>query len=564
MKKSTIIFLLIFFVTLTFRAWQMASFDIYADLALNSFRSLGWLDFLGGSQTTPIQWFGQIPFWANLSFHDMPVAVPFIQHLFFVLFGDSTTVARLPFLMADLLTTFLIFLLLKRYKDETTALLAALIFAVSSFATWGSLAGYLEVVESVFILLSLFFFLAFVSGDRGPYSWAIFTGLALDSKYTAIFILPATFGYLAFWGKNIWSRARVKKQLFCSLVIFIIIISPTIIYNIKVYQTRGHFDAALSSMVGMHPVDFGVIAGRSVETNVESNITAIVRTLSEINSLPFLVLFVLSLIYLGMKVFRRRADVFDKVIGLYLLAMLALFLGSGIVSNRFLLILVPMMAVVSAMFIVAAFSYTTQQSNRVLKIILVVVLVSALLTEIVYSLNTNVFSSVIVPGRYLYSPSRFYSYGWNELDNYIKNKLVIGTLDFKGISTVTDITALGEEDIRGKNVLIYDERLNWFDVSWYLQRYLVYYKYPLFKSSLITDNRNVEKDFFSQLESLGARHIYLIVGVSVNVMDPIKSKDLKVVKSLVEYVRRLERSKVPTILISDYRDLPAFKIYQIK
>ncbi|HNP75013.1 MAG TPA: hypothetical protein PKL09_01465, partial [bacterium] len=33
--------------------------DLTSDDALYAFRAVGWFDYLGGGQTTPVQWFGQ-------------------------------------------------------------------------------------------------------------------------------------------------------------------------------------------------------------------------------------------------------------------------------------------------------------------------------------------------------------------------------------------------------------------------------------------------------------------------------------------------------------------------
>ena len=61
------------------------------DDALYSSRALGWLDYLGGGQTTPIQWFEKIPWWGYLSFHDAPPLVFAVQRLFFAVFGFNVS-----------------------------------------------------------------------------------------------------------------------------------------------------------------------------------------------------------------------------------------------------------------------------------------------------------------------------------------------------------------------------------------------------------------------------------------------------------------------------------------
>jgi 4-amino-4-deoxy-L-arabinose transferase-like glycosyltransferase len=109
-KKTTILLVLIILVAIFFRVWNMNSFDISGDNSLNSFRALGWVDFIQGEgQTGPMQWFGKTPAWAKWSFQDAPPLVFAIQHVSFSLFGDSTFAARLPFVIAGVLTVLVIF-----------------------------------------------------------------------------------------------------------------------------------------------------------------------------------------------------------------------------------------------------------------------------------------------------------------------------------------------------------------------------------------------------------------------------------------------------------------------
>ena len=90
--------------------WNIGAADLVSDEALYSFRALGWHDYLAtDGQTTPFQWFGQIPWWANLSFHDAPPLVFGVQKIFFVIFGDNPFGARLPFVLAMAATLYFVF-----------------------------------------------------------------------------------------------------------------------------------------------------------------------------------------------------------------------------------------------------------------------------------------------------------------------------------------------------------------------------------------------------------------------------------------------------------------------
>ena len=211
--------------------------DIYSDNALNSFRAIGWFDRLLGGQSTPIDWFGSTPGWALLSFHDAPPLVFFIQHIFFVFFGPFLLAARLPFILAGLASAFLIYYFVKKIYTKKAALLSALALSINSYAVWAALAGYLEGIQQIFIVLSFFCLFLFLQNDyksKYLYLWSGFLALSLMSKYTSLFLLIPPFVFAILEYKNIQKVSYIKIIL--AAVIFISIISPVIIYNINVYE----------------------------------------------------------------------------------------------------------------------------------------------------------------------------------------------------------------------------------------------------------------------------------------------------------------------------------------
>src|SRR3989344_9448328 len=192
-KVFFIVLAMIAVVAVFFRFWNLTGNDLYSDDALYSFRALGWFDYLGGGQTTPIQWFEAVPGWARLSFHDAPPLVFLIQNIFFKIFGPNALAARLPFALAGLGTAILLYFSVKRLKDKKAALIAAFLLGISSFAVWLSRVGYLEGVEVFFIILSVFFFVRYLKEEKeiDLCFWGIAAGLAILCKYTAVFLWPA-------------------------------------------------------------------------------------------------------------------------------------------------------------------------------------------------------------------------------------------------------------------------------------------------------------------------------------------------------------------------------------
>ena len=220
-------------------------------------------------QTTPIQWFGEIPWWANLSFHDAPPLVFVLQKISFTFFGDNIFAARLPFILSGLLTLLLIYLILRQLTNIRVARLAAIFMALLSFSAWSFLSGYLEGIEIFFITLTLYFWIKYLRSDhkRYLYFWGLALGMALLCKYTAIFLLPLFFFHALIYRRTIFK----SKELYLACLVILLVLTPVIIYNIGVYATRGHFDAALSSMLGQQHQDFLSLRGRQANFNVFSN-----------------------------------------------------------------------------------------------------------------------------------------------------------------------------------------------------------------------------------------------------------------------------------------------------
>src|SRR3989344_2373617 len=263
------------------RVIPISSHDIYGDGAINTFRALGWFDWLGFSgQSTPFEWFGYIPVWAKLSFHDAPPASFFIQHLFFSVLGDHIYSARLPFVLAGIVSIIIVYCFLKKLEGQRVALLAVTFYSVVSYSVWSGHSMYIEAILELFIIASILFGGLYLFKEQKLkylYLWSVFTALALMTKYTALFLLPPIAIYLFIFKSQI---AAQWKHLLFSTLIFLAILSPVIIYNFNVYQSRGHFDAALSSVLGMHPDDFGIISDRTALFDPIRNIKGMIVTVA--------------------------------------------------------------------------------------------------------------------------------------------------------------------------------------------------------------------------------------------------------------------------------------------
>ncbi|MDD5110384.1 MAG: glycosyltransferase family 39 protein [Patescibacteria group bacterium] len=452
------------------RFWGIWNADVSHDLAINSYRAVGWFDYLGDKQTSPVNWFGTLPWWTKLSFHDHPPLVFAIQHGVFWLLGQTSVTAHLPFILGGSLTIVVLYFLLARTRGPAAGLIAAGLYAVASYAVWESRSGYLEGVEQVFIVAAVYYLVALcTAGPVKPYyplALGGALGAALLSKYTSVFLIPVIFIALFSWNRRLWRT----RGFWYGVAAVVIALVPLAVYNVMIYLSRGHFDAALSSMLGLHPSDFGGIARRGVNLNFAENISSIVRILSGSLSWPF---FWLTMIGLGASVVRmlqRRADRLTEIALLAMAGIVALFAFSG-ASDRFLSIIVPFLCVNNAVVWQEAWrKFPARGFHGALAGILVLVVGY----EAFFSINTNVLLRPWGREGVTFSGGRLPSAGYEQLDAYLRAQQALPPLVRpKRITAYNQITVTVH--FQGARLVLMDDRVDWFALMWYVRRYQHYY-----------------------------------------------------------------------------------------
>jgi len=542
-NKYNLILVAIFVIAIILRWWNIPGSDIQNDTALNTLRAFGWFDFLGGdNQTSPIIWFGQIPWWGYLSFHDMPPLVQGIQFVFLNLFGQGSLSALLPFILSGLLTTYLLYYLMNKIANRPKALLTAGLFSLTSYAVWASRTGYLEGVAVVFIVLSVIAWLFFLKSNKNKYLyyWAIAIALALLSKYITLFLLLAVFIYILIWRRDIFRN----KHFWSSIIIMLLVLSPVIIYNIMVFKTRGHFDAALSSMLGMHPQDYSVIASRGTNTNFLRNIGTIFVVLYRSTSIFLFILYILSLIYFLGEVIKRKAGFVINFLLINILAIVLMFAFSG-APTRFLSIILPFISILSSLFIFVIWKWL--DSRKHYKKIFILLLILVFIFEIFYAINTNVFKNPKGINFVTYSGYRFYDRGFAELDNYIQTEIIKDAMPDRIRTKYYDDIKTIKSEVDW--VLLFDERADWFSQKWYIDKYMIYYNLP------IISIKNIEQIDISN------KDIYFVYTTEAGNRSE-QSEEYNIQVDI--FKNNLEENNIKAIKeIRDYKDDVVFKIYYI-
>lgn len=495
--------------------------DIQHDDATYAFRSVGYLDFMNTSirQTTPIQWFGEIPWWGYLSFHDHPPLTFIIQFIFFNLFGSSLFIARLPFALMGLGSVLALYFLGKELYNVKIGLLASFLLAISSYHSWASKIGYLEPLATLLIILSLFFFVKSLKNPKYFIHFGIVLGLTLLSKYTVWFILPTIFIYLLVKKRQL----ILNKKFILAILIALVIFSPVIIYNTSMFQARGHFDLQLASLFNQDLSDWPGITRNIQGVNFLSQI----KTLFNSYSILVFVLLVVSIIYLLTTYFlnfKKQKHLFIILL-LFFSAVLFSIIGAPV---RLLSVLNPIIALAIAVAIVnihRIFIYQKEHSN-LKKNGLILFLFLAFLFEIFYNINTNILHKPIGEESKHYSIYRWEAGGFNNLESYLLESELVSNKKPKKIRVLSDITTdLGE--VRGKDMFVYDPDLNWFSTLWYFARYDIYYDYIFISAADLATAINPQI-WLSSLKEFGIKDMYFIMGKN----DVVISTDLNLSSSI--------------------------------
>lgn len=539
------------------RFWGLPSLELHHDAAHYAMRALGWFDFMAGKvQTSPIVWFNFIPWWANFSFSDQPPLVFAAEFLSFRIFGDSAAAAVLPSLLAGIGTVLLLFYFLKRQGRLKLALLSSALFAVSSYAIWAARLGYLEAVQTIFITAAFFVFCRYLDSreKKDFYSSAVFLGLSLLSKYTSVFLIPVMFVFLL--AKKI--PFYRKSEFWLGLLILLAILSPVIIYNAGVFINRGHFDAGLSSALGMKTVDFEMFSGRTISlgSSYLPGLVSVIGGFESNMSFGIFWLFVLAAIWAFIQIARRQAETIVQLSFFAALAAVLMFPAIG-TTERYYVIIIPFLCVIGAWFVLQIFSFLP---NKIfLKSALVSILILAGGFEVFYAINTNLLPAPLGKVGVMYSGFRFDRSGFGELDNYLRENA------YGKIPKVTRIEEFSDmafkQDFSGRDVILWDERLEWFSRTWYMNRYLFYYDIPVVTFTDLNHALSQNKvDLFTFLHSGGATGVWFVIGTGGNLNLGNESYN----QTMDEIVRLFSKRRVyPSKTIFDGKGQEVIRVYHL-
>jgi len=564
-RKNILIAILILAASL--RLFGLSKGDVLGDEALYSFRAVGMMDFDEAEyQTTPLEWFdGRIPAWTSFSFHDHPLLVFFVQHIFIVLFGENNFAFRLPSALFGIAAIYLLYRIGTLLFSRSIGLLSALILAVTVNHVFISRVGLQESYVIFFLLLGIYFFLQSLRQSVNFIYLGIAIGLGLLAKITAVILVPVIGTYLIFFRPD----CLRKKSLWIGAVLTLLIASPLVIYNLEMYRATGHFDFQFSYIFGQNPEVWKVAPGKEEIGALGVRVRNFFPNLYMGYSWLILGVFGVSAISFFIQLKKGFALAFRRFAFLSLtffyLILLFLFIGT---SRRFLTMLAPFIALSSAVFLSAAAEKLLVLKNKNVGTGIVIACSGLFLTfEIFYSVNSELLYTPKGPLVWMHSDVGYenYNWGYNELDAYLKKeldgKMPALTLDakYQFLENVKN-ESLAKDRREGKDpypaLIIYDGNIANIPQLWILDRLQIYHGWPVLKTETYLEFLNEKGPGFFKDAGVSS-HYFVAPGMTV----PLKKE-----KSLTEtgalFENELRLLGVSPLSIKSKRGEEVFRIYK--
>lgn len=551
MTKSQKVFFYFFLALLIFLIFfRLGRHDMLTDDGHYALRSLGYFDYVASlEQTTPVQWFGERPWWSYLGFHDHPFLFFLIQHIFFKLFGAGVIVSRLPSALAALGTAIVIFFIGKRLGGFRAGLISLGALILNSYFIWMGRVGLLESVFTFFLCLGLYYFIKALETHPKYYIHSgLFWGLAFLTKYTFLFFVPGIVIYI------LWRERQILKngKFWTGAAVFFVMCLPILIYNLGMLKARGHFDVQFSDLFGQSHNDWPILTNRVSLDHI--NPAGILGSLIEGYSWPYFFVFALTF---GASLFLFRKSPKFLITDLFASAFIFFAFIGG--AERWLSVLSPFAALIIGLVL----GQLWRERNKVMY----TGLFAFACFFLFYTLNTNNFVKAVGP-RNLYSNFRFENYGYNQLDekigNLLSDKRPAG--NFAGFTNLAwyhqikpeaiNFSSLkgGRTEFRG--IIVYDSNSLWFATIWGFERWKLYQRFfiPTADEFLQINGNERGREF---LKSLGPTDLYFVAsGEAVKA-----SADIHDSKSQ-QFVELFQKQSIEPEIVRDDKGREAFYIYK--
>ena len=173
-------------------------------------------------------WTKHLPF----GFFDHGAGIAFFMKSSMIIFGNTGFGVRFGSIIISILVSVLLYLFLKKEKDENTAIISVILFNTIPFFAGLSLIVTIDTPMFYFLLLAIMaYYKAIYSNKNYFYLAGFLFGFSLLSKEGAIFV-GASISFFTLISKNRKSIFS-SKEFYLSFIVAAIVYSPFIIYNFQ-------------------------------------------------------------------------------------------------------------------------------------------------------------------------------------------------------------------------------------------------------------------------------------------------------------------------------------------
>lgn len=559
-KRTHWILIGILFVGLILRIVNLGSPDMIEDDALYSVRAVEYFDYAGSlnTQTTPVVWFPESQWWQYLSFHDAPPLVFALQWIFFQIGGDSQWVARIPFVIVGILSIAFLYLLGTQVANTWVGLFAAAGLALMNYHVWVSRIGLLDGVVILWVILSLYFFIRAPAHPKNYLWWGITIGAGLLTKYTFLFMGPLFLVAFLVWQRSAWRT----RWFWIGLAACMIVISPIVMYNTMVWKTRGHFDAALSTMAGLSPNDFQGLS-RKVNTDL-GNVSSVVKGVAGgMSPGVWVVLFLGVLVFLYLAIIRRNYRVSGYLLASGIVfAVIFLTLAGG--SGHYSVVLLPFLLLSASLVAWRLWS----GAKRPWRVVLVGCAGFVVLWELFFTVQNQLLPQPLITHALFVDPVRPRWLGYSALEDYVEgfyrkysdpSYIVFSKTPQIFARQVRTIKSFYEGEVerpQQTHLLVYDDRMDWFGGLWIFERRRLYDVAAI--PSLTNFVDAIEGNYIYKFVEFGFQDVTVIVAT-----ERVPYNQAIDVDRLTKFARRLGEVYNPVHEIRNPQGEVAFQVFEL-
>lgn len=463
--------------------------EVNGDSATYLYRAVGLVDFLSSKiQTTPLQWFSDVPWWSRLQFHDAPPLAFWIMHVALAISNNSVVAARVAGVVM-----FVIFVVIAWWwiaRQSNAARAWVWVAALGGFSSLLALTR-TNLLESYQLLWLGGALVAFAYAKKNPRAWylvAVCAGAAIITKYTAVFVLMGPMVWLLFH-KNELHTPELRR----AAVLFGFFLLLPLIYNVAMWRDTGHPDLQVSQALGIKLTPHWSTIKRAVSPLSGENARATA-------ALFFPTMWVMVCGAWGFVIrnaYRTRERMSIALVGaLAGTAVQMIFLGADIRFSAGFLITTA---------VAMGYAATHLQMPRRGVLALLAICVAGGWTASAQTLYAYVEprSAWLITGREK-------NFGYEQLNDVIQKFLSVrrplATADALEFFDARLAIHYENDRVRKahapharayRGLIIYDARLSWFSSLWYFQRWNLYGGYTLLSTQEYASLEQREQNYFA-------------------------------------------------------------------